>query len=155
MAQQGSTYDKHANGAPRHGRHASNAPSSRAADDPIFNTQDVAVRSRHAAPVQSEQESAPSSNLDFGGLDEYAYGSPVDDQADSYSYGVSDFSSEAQESILPEDLRSRSKVPQTLARGILRAIGIILLLCVVIGIGCCVGLVYLMDVNPLVLFAIK
>ena len=156
MAQQGSTYDKHANGAPRHGRHASSVPSSRAADDPIFNTQDVAVRSRHAVPAQPEQESAPSSSgLDFGGLDEYAYGAPVDDQAASYSYGVSDLSPEAQESILPENLRSRSKVPQTLARGILRVIGIILLLCVVIGIGCCIGLVYLMDVNPLVLFAIK
>ena len=154
MAQQGSTYDKHASGTPRHGRHASSAPESREASDSIFNTQDIAVRSRHVAPVQLEQAGAPS-NLDFGGLDEYAYGAPVEDAAGSYSYGVSDASSEGQESILPDDLRSKSKVPQTLAHGILRVIGIVLLFCVVIAVGCCIGLVYLMDVNPLVLFALK
>ncbi|MDO4854885.1 MAG: hypothetical protein Q4A43_05720 [Coriobacteriia bacterium] len=154
MAQQGSTYDKHASGTPRHGRHASSIPSSRDANDSVFNTQDIAVRSRHAAPAQSEQASAPS-NLDFGGLDEYAYGAPAEETAGSYSYGVSDVSHEGQESILPDDLRSKSKVPQTLAHGILRVIGIILLFCVVIAIGCCIGLVYLMDVSPLVLFALK
>ncbi len=154
MAQQGSTYDKHASGTPRHGRHASSAPEPREANNPVFNTQDIAVRSRHAAPAQSEQASAPS-NLDFGGLDEYAYGAPVEDAAGSYSYGVSDASYEGEESILPDDLRSKSKVPQTVARGVLRVIGIILLFCVVIALGCCIGLVYLMDVNPLVLFALK
>ncbi len=154
MAKQGNTYDKHAQSAPRHGRHASSAPAASASEDSIFNTQDIAVRSRHAAPAQPEQ-AQPASNLDFGGLDEYAYGAPVEEPANTYSYDAVNLAQDSGESILPDNLRSRNKVPRAIAGGILRVIGIFILLCFVIGLGCCIGLVYLLDVNPLVLFAIK
>lgn len=163
MAQTGKRSDAHAGGAPRHGRHASSASSFESSNDSVFNTQDIAIRSRHAshssgstngttdnAPIQATR----NSSVDLSGLQEYAYGAPVEPAVPaSYEYGVSSAAAE-QESVLPENLRSKNGAPRKVLRVVLRVILIAFLLCLCAAIGAFAGLVYLMDVNPLVLMGL-
>lgn len=154
MAEQRNQYGAQAGNAPRHGRHASSAPASFSDNDDVFNTQDIAIRSRHAA---SQPEVAPAPDL--SGLAEYAYGAPSGaDTDESYSYGTEALSSAeaTTESVLPDKLRrKKGGAPKRVLGTIGKALLLLLLFVLALGLGALVGVVYLLDVNPLVLFAIK
>lgn len=110
-----------------------------------------------AEPLANNQ---PHYEHDLSGLSEYAYGAPVEQPApSSYSYGVSDAPSsqfDEVESVLPDKLRSKNGgAPRKVLKTVGKIILILVLFGIALGLGVLVGLVNLMDVNPLVLFALS
>lgn len=109
--------------------------------------------------AESPASSQPHYEHDLSGLSEYAYGAPVEQSApSSYSYGVSDVPAgqfDEVESVLPDKLRSKNGgAPRKALKTVGKIILILLLFGIALGLGVLVGLVNLMDVNPLVLFAL-
>lgn len=103
---------------------------------------------------------SPHYEHDLSGLSEYTYGTPVEQPAPaSYAYGVGDASLnqfEEPESVLPDNLRSKNGgAPRKVLKTIGKIILLLILFGVALGLGVLVGLVNLMDVNPLVLFALS
>lgn len=115
---------------------------------------------RDASSFESSENVQPHHEHDLSGLSEYAYGAPVDQPApSSYAYGVSDVPAgqfDEVESVLPDKLRSKNGgAPRKVLKTVGKVILILLLFGVALGLGVMVGLVNLMDVNPLVLFALS
>ena len=97
---------------------------------------------------------------DLSGLSEYTYGAPVPSaDPSSYEYGMGDLpAGNAQEvdSVLPEKLRSKTgSAPRRVLKAIGKIVLIVILFGAALGLGALVGLVNLMDVNPLVLLALN